>query len=343
MPVQRECVRLNPHFVVGDANIEETAVIKTILRPLSNGLFSSKKIRIFGPLGVAIPLREMVVGLGDYYLYTNQDKQQLVVPDWLPNPTSTFFYTPYVDQDFDSTQFEIIWQFNRFIHGKQIDGIDDVLANKILTVNNKLPMPTTTFNPESRRYVYQGWTRAHLVEFFSEYCASKVTAAVLDGNLGPSVGEWMNARPPDAMTEDDWQRLAWEIGSLENICTDEAFTDVGASLVEHSGPGMPAIIQGMGPAATARPRMKQRNRKLKMGKYVVVPPDAASILGPCEQSQIVLDRRRKAVRHARLLRRRARVVRKARTRVNRPVSAPKIPAEPRIDVNFSDDLIIFDV
>ncbi|KAK2873925.1 hypothetical protein FQN49_001996 [Arthroderma sp. PD_2] len=363
MTAQRECVRLNPHFVVGDANIEETAVIKTVLRPLSNDLFSSRKIRLFGPLGVAIPLREMTVGLGDYYHHT-QDKQKEALPDWLPNPPTTVFYTPYPDQDLDATQFEIIWQFNRFIHGKEIEGIDDVLAGQILTVNNKVPMPTTVFNPESRRYVYQGWTRAHFVVFFNEYCASKVTAAVINNDLGLSVGEWMNARPPEGMTEDDWGRLTREIGSLENIFTDEAFGDVGSALVEYSGVGMGDIVQrmkGVGASSTtttrrsrgrARVQMRRgkKNRNIRLGKYLVVHPTRASKASKASkaslsrQCQIVLSRRRKSVRRARVLRRRARVTRKGKTPVNRPVLAPtpKASIGQAIDLDDIDDLILIE-
>ncbi|KAM5445836.1 hypothetical protein MaudCBS49596_007125 [Microsporum audouinii] len=235
--MERDCVRVNPHFLL-DGSPETSAAVQTVSRPLSHALFSSKKIRLFGPLGATIPLRELTIGPGDHLpasngpnAQANQLQNQL---PWLPDHGATTFYTPYIPEDLSAIQLEIILQFHRFVHGYPVPFIDQHLVPRILTVHDQVPTPSTAFDETARRYTYQGWTRAHFVDFFNEYCAGKVTACVLMGDMGLDVGEWMNTLPPAGMRCEDWAQMLREIGSLDNIVTDEEMGDVFVGVGEYA-------------------------------------------------------------------------------------------------------------
>ncbi|EZG20976.1 hypothetical protein H107_00943, partial [Trichophyton rubrum CBS 202.88] len=199
--------------------------IQAVVRPLSHPVFSSTKIRLFGPLGATIPLRELLVTPDEDVASITVTPEQRMLQPWLPDPRCTTYYTPYLPRDLTEPQFKVMVQFHRFARG------EDVLPNQlsqrairyILSANNNLPNPYARFNRRTRRWVYTGWTRAHFLAFFSIY-RSVILSSTVDGSgilELRSLGEWLYAVPPEAMGCEEWESLIMEIGGLDNALTDE--------------------------------------------------------------------------------------------------------------------------
>src|SRR5438046_3033489 len=137
--VSQTCVRVNPHHLVGeDSQIEERDVITSVVRPISHAVFSSKQIRIFGPLTATkggIPLREYLVGAGDR---TGSATKHF---EGLPNPVATTFYAHYAGNKLTAKHFEAIWQFYRFAKGEKVVDMDAHMTEAILTLRRTVEAP----------------------------------------------------------------------------------------------------------------------------------------------------------------------------------------------------------
>lgn len=196
--VSQTCVRVNPHHLVGEGSqVEERDVITSVVRPISHAVFSSKQIRIFGPLSArsgGIPLREYLVGAGDRTgLVTKQF-------EGLPNPVATTFYAHYTGDELTAKHFEAIWQFYRFAKGERITDIDAQMRETILTLRHTVEAPRSAYDLCTHRYIYEGWEEAHFKAFFDEYCALKAAATVLEASDTADASEWMALQPPRPLT-----------------------------------------------------------------------------------------------------------------------------------------------
>ena len=227
----RLAVRVNPRHLIG-ASTEESEIISTVKRPESHALFASKQVRFFGPIGIgagAIPLRELLIGVGNR---TGPDIQQA---DDLPKPNSTTFYCHYAGHPLDAKQFEVLWQFNRFVKGDNVVGIDNDRRECIMTLWNRVQRPSTTFDKLARKYHYENWTDAHFHAFFEEYCASKAAMAMVDPGKRDAASEWMKLRPPNLLTASEWQMFVAEIGYPWMVCSDEDCSKIDKDFKELLG------------------------------------------------------------------------------------------------------------
>lgn len=200
----QECVRVNPHHLIGlNSGVEERKVITTVSRPKSHAVFSSKQIRLLGPLPASqggIPFREYLVGIG------NRQGSSPKLAENLPNPTSTTYYAHYGDDTLTAEQFETMWQFDRFAKTGNVMRLDDRVKRNILTLGDTVEAARSAFDESSRTYVYEGWTEAHFVQFFKEYCALKAASSAIDDTDGATTSEWINVKPPRALNEDELNR-----------------------------------------------------------------------------------------------------------------------------------------
>ncbi|KLJ07443.1 hypothetical protein EMPG_17079 [Blastomyces silverae] len=200
----QQCVRVNPYHLVGpNSDAEEREVITTVSRPKSHAVFSSKQIRLLGPLPAnqgGIPLREYLVGIG-----SRQGSSPKPV-EGLPNPASTAYYTPYGDASLSAEQFEIMWQFDRFAKTGKVAGLDERTRVRILTLGDTVEAARSAFQESSRTYVYEGWTEAHFALFFEEYCAFKAAASPVDGLNNATTSKWGGVKPPRGLNEDELSR-----------------------------------------------------------------------------------------------------------------------------------------
>ncbi|PGH07987.1 hypothetical protein GX51_01427 [Blastomyces parvus] len=201
----QQCVRVNPYHLVGpNSDIEEREVITTVSRPKSHAIFSSKQIRLLGPLPSnqgGIPLRELLVGIG------NRQGSSPKPAEDLPNPASTAYYAHYGDAALSAEQFEVMWQFDRFAKTGKVAGLDDRVRVRILTLRDTVQAARSAFHEPSRTYVYEGWTEAHFALFFEEYCAFKAAASVaIDALDNAPTSNWADVKPPRGLNEDELSR-----------------------------------------------------------------------------------------------------------------------------------------
>ncbi|EFR01583.1 hypothetical protein MGYG_04586 [Nannizzia gypsea CBS 118893] len=262
--MSRIIIRVNPDFLIDDG--PETSVpIQAVVRPLSHPVFSSTKIRLFGPLGAAVPLREFTVAPDEDVVagvkVTNERRR---LQPWLPDPYCTTYYTPYIPQDLTEPQFKVMIQFHRFAKGEDVlpSQLSQRAIRCVLSANNNLPDPYTRFIRRTRRWRYTGWTRAHFLEFFRIY-RSAILSSTADGSgilELQGLGEWIDAVPPIGMGCEEWETLFMEIGGLENVSTDEERWDV-AHVV-----GADAAQAGSDDDDDAAVAMRERRKKKKSGE-----------------------------------------------------------------------------
>ncbi|PGH17185.1 hypothetical protein AJ79_01323 [Helicocarpus griseus UAMH5409] len=195
------CVRVNPHHVVGpDSGPEEREVITTISRQPSHALFTSKQIRVLGPLLVGeggIPLHEYLVGVADRQVSSPKRFENL------PNPASTTYYAHYSGDNLTAEQFEVMWQFDNFAKMGKVDGFNDRLTERVLTLRGTVVAPHSTFDVIRRDYVYEGWTKLHFLEFFDLYCIVKAGAEARLKPFDVTNFRWVDVKPPRFLNEDE--------------------------------------------------------------------------------------------------------------------------------------------
>lgn len=227
----RKAVRVNPRHLIG-ASDEEDEVISTVHREESHDVFSSKHIRFFGPIGIgsgAIPLREVLIGVGDR---GGHDVQQ---DGALPNPISTTYYCHYAGHPLDAKQFEVLWNFDRFVKRECVADMDDKRTESIMTLWNRVRRPSTTFDKRTRKYQYENWTDLHFEAFFEEYCASKAAMAMVNPVGRDTVSEWMKLRPPRRLTAAEWQAFVAEVGNSWLASSNEDYAKIDKEFKELLG------------------------------------------------------------------------------------------------------------
>ncbi|GBF60356.1 hypothetical protein TMEN_2781 [Trichophyton mentagrophytes] len=222
--MSRLVIRVNSDFLI-DGRPETSDPIQAVVCSLSHPVFSSTKIRLFGPLGATIPLRELRVTTDEDVASITVTPEQRMLQPWLADSRRATYYTPYLPRDLTKPQFKVMVQFHRFARGEDVlqNPLSQRAIRYILSANNNLPDPYSRFNRRTRRWVYTGWTRAHFLAFFSIY-RSGILSSTADGSgiLGlRDLGEWLYAVPPEAMGCEEWESLIMEIGGLENVLTDE--------------------------------------------------------------------------------------------------------------------------
>ncbi|DAA72498.1 TPA_exp: Uncharacterized protein A8136_6450 [Trichophyton benhamiae CBS 112371] len=263
--MSRLIIRVNPDFLI-DGGPETSDPIQAVVRPLSHPVFSSTKIRLFGPLGATIPLREFLATPDEGAASITVTSEQRIMQPWLPDPRCTTYYTPYLPRDLTEPQFKVMVQFHRFARGENVlpNQLSPRAIRYILSANNNLPDPYSRFNRRTRHWVYTGWTRAHFLAFFSIY-RSVILSSTVDGSgilELRSLGEWLYAAPPEAMGCEEWERLIMEIGGLENILTDEERWDACHTIgVEAAGRADEVDDDDTVPVMRARKKERKRGQK----------------------------------------------------------------------------------
>ncbi|OJD21468.1 hypothetical protein ACJ73_07189 [Blastomyces percursus] len=180
----KQCVRVNPYHLVGpNSDAEEREVITTVSCPKSHAVFSSKQIRLLGPLPAnqgGIPLREYLVGIG-----SRQGSSPKPAED-LPNPASTAYYAHYGDAALSAEQ-----------RGTRV---------RILTQGIRLRQ-RVLLSMTYLSYVYVGWTEAHFALFFEEYCAFKAAAGgTIEALNDAAASKWGDVKPPKGLKGDELGR-----------------------------------------------------------------------------------------------------------------------------------------
>ncbi|EGE08577.1 hypothetical protein TEQG_07594 [Trichophyton equinum CBS 127.97] len=114
--MSRLVIRVNSDFLI-DGRPETSDPIQAVVCSLSHPVFSSTKIRLFGPLGATIPLRELRVTTDEDVTSITVTPEQRMLQPWLAGSRRATYYTPYLPRDLTKPQFKVMVQFHRFARG----------------------------------------------------------------------------------------------------------------------------------------------------------------------------------------------------------------------------------
>lgn len=105
--MSRLVIRVNSDFLI-DGRPETSDPIQAVVCSLSHPVFSSTKIRLFGPLGATIPLRELRVTTDEDVASITVTPEQRMLQPWLAGSRRATYYTPYLPRDLTKPQFKVM-------------------------------------------------------------------------------------------------------------------------------------------------------------------------------------------------------------------------------------------